>query len=1028
MSGRYTRFHSSYILRQKHQSTNLGTIYERDWPTTNGLNVLRFGNGRRIWYNSGSFVFTTSNIPTYHKKHKLTTETKEWTWDDCKDADGTINKVQPNFITNDIRDYAYYGSCVELIRATIEEIIADFPGRIIVSNRTAEGYDIDGYIMANDFNIDLHHKSVTLGKYDNEFRFMSNSWRKYCIKTKVDGVTYEENITNFEISEWMGDLKCPKNDEGTNVVNIRFTTERVNDNEANKLTIQNYIVKGYSINGNIYYIYLQGDKDNNGEYNAPPSISIQPQQEYIDEYFLSLTGFKAQLLRQDTKPYYSNKFKTPIEYNFTWFYPERYYIWPSDDYCIDISSIAFTKFCDKLGDMAQIYDELWSDNIYRSMTHESIKNFDWTYSREYYEGDEQDNIEGGERMQKILRMFGRVFDDIKYYIDNIQLIPNTTYDKIKNAPEALLSDAVALNGLDITTTIGSDYDINETISSGFLKEYVTKDISWRDLPYQSMHKKWYQQKNSEDIYPDVCDNEIMRRFAISTKRLMQTKGTQHAIDMVMGFFGFGRDPFNQSANDDYSIEEEAFYTKKLIPYNECIDGDGKGEEYNWTINADYPVDWANISSTTKGEVAIEANNAKQNERIYYEDVFSGIPLRTVLLGKQNTPYIVPYYDGDVLYDGNLIFQSKGGWGKFIKNNDTDPLDDCFDYQETLSYLHVVGNIGEMLSINPFNISKYDIYYVVNLNDYTDYDQNPPVEEDGSMTVSHYFVNVNDADTDKFYSWKNIVIKSSSKDGETEMVDQDTFESFFGETIYADWFYNADSLKEIRKKSGESEDLTEDEQKGTYEYCFKHLKYLEGIFSTNVGNNPHVGYGYYDDGKSFLEYMEKPFKYAIDNSLMSDLNYENIAQMIKFDDILTTDEASGEYTHRVTDKIQMMGITKDSYDNKIFHWNENGDVNDVEKIWYINTKVLTITNKVSSNFTLIADILYTMEYGSLTTNEELNSEINKGHILYTDKAHKYKAVLNVDYKNMYLNYMKGVILPYLMQVIPSTTILKLKGFN
>lgn len=207
-----------------------------------------------------------------------------------------------------------------------------------------------------------------------------------------------------------------------------------------------------------------------------------------------------------------------------------------------------------------------------------------------------------------------------------------------------------------------------------------------------------------------------------------------------------------------------------------------------------------------------------------------------------------------------------------------------------------------------------------------------------------------------------------------------------------------------------------------------MKYLEGIFSTNVGNNPHVGYGYYDDGKSFLEYMEKPFKYAIDNSLMSDLNYENIAQMIKFDDILTTDEASGEYTHRVTDKIQMMGITKDSYDNKISHWNENGDVNDVEKIWYINTKVLTITNKVSSNFTLIADILYTMEYGSLTTNEELNSEISKGHILYTDKAHKYKAVLNVDYKNMYLNYMKGVILPYLMQVIPSTTILKLKGFN
>lgn len=1025
MSGRYTRFHSSYILRKKHQSTNLGTIYERDWPTTNGLNVLRFGAGRRIWYNSGSFVFTTSNIPTYHKKHKLTTETKEWTWDDCKDADGTTNKVQPNFITNDIRDYAYYGSCVELIRATIEEIIADFPGRIIVSNRTAEGYNIDGYIMTNDFNIDLHHKSVTLGKYDNEMRFMSNSWRKYCIKTKVDGVTYEENITKFEISEWLGDLKCPKNDEGANVVNIRFTTERVNDacayDEDNKLTVQNYIVRGYKLNGNIYYVYYQGDKDNKGTYNAPPSISIQPQQEYIDEYFLGLTGFKAQLLRQDTKPYYSNKFKTPIEYNFTWFYPERFYIWPSDDYCIDISSIAFTTFCDKLGNMGQIFDELWSDNIYRSMTHEAIKNFDWTYSREYYEGDEQDNIDGGERMQKILRVFGRVFDDIKYYIDNIQLIPNTTYDKIKNAPEALLSDAVALSGIDATTTIGSDYDINETITSDFLKNYVTKNVSWCAEPYQSMHKKWYQNRNSEDVYPDICDNELMRRFTISTKRLMQTKGTQHAIEMIMGFFGFGRDV-------DYEIEEEAFYTKKLIPYNECINGDGKDTEKDWTSNTEYPVDWANISSTIKGEVAIEANNAKQNELLYYEDVFSGVPLRTVLLGKQNMPYIVPYYDGDVLYDGNLIFQSKGGWGKFIKDNDTDLLDDCFDYQETLSYLHVVGNIGEMLSINGNSLQKYDIYYVVNLNDYTDYDQFPPVEENGSMTVSHYFVCMDDSQPDQFSSWKNIVIKSSSKDGETEMVDKNTFEDFFGDNSCANWYYNIDSLKKIREENGITDEPTEDEQKSTYEYCFKHLKYLEGIFSTNVGNNPHVGYGYYDDGKSFLEYMEKPFKWSIENANFSDLNYKNIAQMVTFNDILEKDEKSGEYTHRVTDKIQVMGITKDSYNNKIYHWNKKDDVNDVEKIWYINTKVLTITNKVDSNFTLIADTLYTKEYGSITNNEELNSEISKGHTLYKDSNLLYKAVLNVDYKNMYLNYLKGVILPYLMQVIPSTTILKLKGFN
>ena len=120
-------------MRSRHQRTDLGTIMERDWVTTNGLNVLRFGPGRRIWYNSGNFVFTTANIPTYHKKHKLATEIKTWTWDDCKSADGTVNDVTPNFYTTDLRDYAYYGSCVEMIRSTVEDIISDFPGSLITT-------------------------------------------------------------------------------------------------------------------------------------------------------------------------------------------------------------------------------------------------------------------------------------------------------------------------------------------------------------------------------------------------------------------------------------------------------------------------------------------------------------------------------------------------------------------------------------------------------------------------------------------------------------------------------------------------------------------------------------------------------------------------------------------------------------------------------------------------------------------------------------------------------------------------------
>ena len=120
-------------------------------------------------------------------------------------------------------------------------------------------------------------------------------------------------------------------------------------------------------------------------------------------------------------------------------------------------------------------------------------------------------------------------------------------------------------------------------------------------------------------------------------------------------------------------------------------------------------------------MAVEINANKDLDLLYYEDSLSGVPMREVLLGRENTPYLVPYYDSTQLYDGDLIFQGKGGWGKFIKRDDKDPLDDCFDYQETVSYLHVVGTVGELLAINPYTVDNNVIYYVANLEDYTTYD-------------------------------------------------------------------------------------------------------------------------------------------------------------------------------------------------------------------------------------------------------------------------------------------------------------------
>jgi hypothetical protein len=167
-------------------------------------------------------------------------------------------------------------------------------------------------------------------------------------------------------------------------------------------------------------------------------------------------------LTLDSKPLYKNSFLTPIEGELVYKYVYRDYIWPSsfDEELgyghIDIVSDTYVGYLSKLIDMATVFDELWCDNLYRNMTHESIKNFDWTYTREYNEGDELEYVHGGEKIQKALRIFAREFDEQKKYIDNIKNTGKLSYDERGNIPDYFLADLCEDDGWDVKSVIPYD--------------------------------------------------------------------------------------------------------------------------------------------------------------------------------------------------------------------------------------------------------------------------------------------------------------------------------------------------------------------------------------------------------------------------------------------------------------------------------------------------------------------------------------------------------------------------------------------
>ena len=304
-----------------------------------------------------------------------------------------------------------------------------------------------------------------------------------------------------------------------------------------------------------------------------------------------------------------------------------------------------------------------------------------------------------------------------------------------------------------------------------------------------------------------------------------------------------------------------------------------------------------ITNMTVGELC-EALVYSKSAALYYEDdEFSGTPIRDVYIN--NDHYIVPYFTQKQIYDGNVYFESKGGWGKMVDGEYI--FDDIkkqeYDYLETIPYMEIVQNVNELVQVNMFQIGDKKIFYVMDLSDLTDFIETIPTN------ISHFFKLQDPNHPNNFSSWKNI-----PSDGNIDP----SYSIFDG--------------------------ITDDD--------IKMAIYNDKITLDNLGNNPHCGYGSYDMGTEYFEYLELPFKYPIENYGFARVE----------------DRASA---------AQFMFTVTEHNDDKIDNLIGNNQLN-----YNLPSKLLIIRNNIKS------------------TN--------------------------------YQKYLKEIIMKYVLQIIPSTTILMLEN--
>ena len=1018
----YIKSHSNYVLKKKHQDINSGTIFERDITTIGGLN--QFAKGQTPIYKSSNFIITVNNetLPSRQIDNgewfKSPSGDDIWTMEDVNMLNGEVKESCEVVLKQDyysLRDFAYYGSCVELIRASINNIVTKFPGSIYVPsvptpNNGSEGicvyyetFDkVDGkqtrvnkrlggnnlVLVSNPSNINLHTQFMNESEITDVLKYMCNEGFKNYTDENGNEITWSTSSEN----------KCTSIGDLVSTINL------------NGITI--YAYKGNG--GEIVYLTNNTNID---------KLIATPKKDFFVKFYNSLDLFEKLLINPNSKPKYSALFEVISENSFGYETELKRFTFPTKDdgYNLCVGDGAYEEYVNSFLKYAELYDEVFSDNLWRSMTHEAIKNFDWSYTRSYSEGDEEDYIIGGTKIQKVIRLFGREFDEIKAYIDGIKGYNQITYGSDNMLPNYYITDVLNDEGWDIVTLnpfkLSQDKNNKDVLSQlsnlegitpyknnkfmyGYFNENNTKVSNTDKKPYKIIkdncgrefliHKTIDYISDKEYTLDDV-NNEVLKRLILNSRYIWRRKGTIEGIESLLSIFGLKSSRMDK---DDYDY--------KVTEY--AVKVSSKEDEWNdrYSMNL---WDWYNTTKT------VTYNTEDFRQGIYHS--YQGLPIRSYVFnnGKyyktSNLPsdlklegkprYLLPYFSKYMKIDGDPYYQMNGGWLKkshaFNKNNELITSINTETYRDIRS----VENLKELVSLPMQDLKNNDVYYV---ND---------------LTTNYYIVDgvIYDIHLDEYgHEYiKTYIFNNSVKVGIKQFADEITVSTYNGGSfkyvfsqypngsemrIYLDgdknifavgkyysigtayMFEHNDNmsnyfqLNDVQSKMKISID-------GWYQIPINSdkFKWINTIIDKFSGNNPHNGHLTYDNGYEYIKYFEQLFKYAIENNEFNERCYDNFLDTLE--------------------EIKKIGFDFDTNEN--CEYIQDNDINDKIDI--------TLINKIDKN-------------GNETIINNVDFESDK--IVNTKRV---RIDFKVDNTNKeIIKYYDYVILNYLEQVLPSTLIVEI----
>lgn len=387
-------------------------------------------------------------------------------------------RVYPNFDLSEVSRFTLFGPLTNRLSASVQKIINYFPAALEINSlmiNANSGYtatdcvyyggenlttlNIDISMIRNPFNVDFSVNStrnLSLSEYTvSPLRNLSKEYPKYSLY--VNGEEYPLNYLSATTSLYSGTLQI--------------------------------VVFGNPFSG----------QDKTTDY-----LIIRPNDFYSDKSFIEpLDEVEQFLMNRLITPIYTAQFKIPkLTEDGQTYVDYESVTWPLNGrWNIDIQTLAYTNYIEKLAAIGEEFDSFRTNLVSRFLTTQAFKDFDTS----------------DQRMQKILNIYGRSFDEVKKFIDTLAFMNSVNYVVKDDIPSQLLKN--------LSDTLGWKINISPITNENFLGS-VFGNTNQIEYP-------GFSRANT----PTELNYQFYRNLILNSSYLFKSKGTRKSIEFLMRLVG-----------------------------------------------------------------------------------------------------------------------------------------------------------------------------------------------------------------------------------------------------------------------------------------------------------------------------------------------------------------------------------------------------------------------------------------------------------------------------------------------------------